>query len=628
MLLSSLAACGQQINLSNPNQVKGMLPKSNGGTGTASPTLISGTCITITGSWPVQTVALQNGCGGGSSIGYPPAGVPQSTGSAWGASLTLGTAANNLVQLNGSAQLPAVSAANLTNFPTFNQNTTGTAANLSGTPALPNGTSATTQTLSDSSTTLATDAFVHNLVNSLVTGVSSVNTRTGPVTIIGSDIPNNSANTSGTAANLSGTPTLPNGTVLPGYVPNTVMVNGHALSSNVVISATDINTGTLPHAQLPALVSGDIPNNAANTSGTAGNLSGTPTLPNGVSGTTQSPGDNTNKLATDAFVIANASTGVQTFVGRNGTVLPLAPDYATVGVIQSNGGTGVLDFAIANTGTPANAPDITLNSTLGSINLGFGPVGSSTYAMSVTQNLITLSTFLQPLVTTSDPCCTQPMGLVWINPFALRSGTPHLKIWCSDHVCTTLTDADGPWDMANGVVGPVIRPDTNQPNQTVLAYGASLVSPFIDGATLRHPTFLNDTNDLMRMYNGTVNPTCTQVTANGQLAECKDPSTDALLLSYGDDFHPATRTIASGTAALSTVLVNNGTCGSVVTVAATDTLTTDVIEYTFNSTVAFNPGALRLVVWATADNVNFEYCNPTGGNVTPAAETINWKVIR
>jgi hypothetical protein len=45
-------------------------------------------------------------------------------------------------------------------FPTFNQNTTGTAANLSGTPALPSGTTATTQSVGDNSTNLATTAYV------------------------------------------------------------------------------------------------------------------------------------------------------------------------------------------------------------------------------------------------------------------------------------------------------------------------------------------------------------------------------------------------------------------------------------------------------------------------------------
>jgi hypothetical protein len=78
---------------------------------------------------------------------YPAAGVAVSTGSAWGGSYTVGTGANNLVQLNGSSQLPAVSAALLTNFPTLNQNTTGTAAGLSSTLAVASGgTGATTLT--------------------------------------------------------------------------------------------------------------------------------------------------------------------------------------------------------------------------------------------------------------------------------------------------------------------------------------------------------------------------------------------------------------------------------------------------------------------------------------------------
>jgi hypothetical protein len=52
--------------------------------------------------------------GGEGGMTYPGAGIPNSTGSAWGTSYTVGTGANNLVQLNASAQLPAVSGANLT----------------------------------------------------------------------------------------------------------------------------------------------------------------------------------------------------------------------------------------------------------------------------------------------------------------------------------------------------------------------------------------------------------------------------------------------------------------------------------------------------------------------------------
>jgi hypothetical protein len=57
------------------------------------------------------------------------------------------------------------------------------------------------------------------------------------------------------------------------YVPQATTVNTHALSGNIVVSASDLTVGTLPHAQLPNLVSGDIPDNAANTSGSARSLS-------------------------------------------------------------------------------------------------------------------------------------------------------------------------------------------------------------------------------------------------------------------------------------------------------------------------------------------------------------------
>jgi hypothetical protein len=46
---------------------------------------------------------------------YPGAGVGNSTGSAWGTSYTVGTAANNLLQLNSSALIPVVNGSLLTN---------------------------------------------------------------------------------------------------------------------------------------------------------------------------------------------------------------------------------------------------------------------------------------------------------------------------------------------------------------------------------------------------------------------------------------------------------------------------------------------------------------------------------
>jgi len=46
--------------------VTGTLPVANGGTGTATPSIVAGTNVTVTGTWPNQTIAASGG-GGGSS---------------------------------------------------------------------------------------------------------------------------------------------------------------------------------------------------------------------------------------------------------------------------------------------------------------------------------------------------------------------------------------------------------------------------------------------------------------------------------------------------------------------------------------------------------------------------------
>ena len=57
-----------------------ILAVASGGTGTATPALVAGTNVTITGTWPNQTI---NSSGGGSGMVYPGAGIAKSTGSAW-----------------------------------------------------------------------------------------------------------------------------------------------------------------------------------------------------------------------------------------------------------------------------------------------------------------------------------------------------------------------------------------------------------------------------------------------------------------------------------------------------------------------------------------------------------------
>lgn len=300
------------------------------------------------GQAPLGIAANGNaqGCeavGGGGTQVYPGAGVANSTGSAWGASYGVGTAVNDLLQLDSFAHIPAVSGVNLTNLnasnlasgtmphaqlpalvsgdiPSNAANTSGTAGGLSGNIVE----SLVTGLVSDLAAKVPTTTTVngHALSGNVTVSATDISTGTLPhaqlPALVSGDIPANAANTSGTAGGLSSniveSQVTSLVTDLAGKVQTSTTVNGHPLSANVTVSASDLSTGTLPHAQLPALVSGDIPNNAANTSGTASNVSGTPALPNGITVSTQSPGDSTAKPASDAFVQA-ALAGITALTG-------------------------------------------------------------------------------------------------------------------------------------------------------------------------------------------------------------------------------------------------------------------------------------------------------------------------
>ena len=63
-------------------------------------------------------------------------------------------------------------------------------------------------------------------------------------------------------------------------------------------------SGSVSHSQLPTLLSADIPNNTANTTGSAGSLSGASALPNGTTATTQAANNNSTQVATTAYADA------------------------------------------------------------------------------------------------------------------------------------------------------------------------------------------------------------------------------------------------------------------------------------------------------------------------------------
>jgi hypothetical protein len=120
----------------------------------------------------------------------------------------------------------------------------------------------------------------------------------------------------GTVANPSTTPAITLSTTATGVLKG----NGTAISA--ATSGTDYSAGTsalgtgivkstTSTGALTIAVAGDFPTLNQNTSGTAGNLSGTPALPNGTTATTQSPSDNSTKLATTAYTDAAVAAAVQ-----------------------------------------------------------------------------------------------------------------------------------------------------------------------------------------------------------------------------------------------------------------------------------------------------------------------------
>lgn len=193
--------------------------------------------------------------GGG---GVCPAGVCNSNGLSYGASYQVGTAPNALLQLNGSAQLPAVSAALLTNFPTLNQSTTGNAGSatvLAGASALPNGTTCTTQSPGDNTLKCATTAFVQAAVSSA--GGGSVTNFTFPANL-GALFACSVANATTTptvtctVSNAAANSVFGNFTGIaaaPGFSASPIF-SGAGLTA---LNASNITSGTIASARLPAI---------------------------------------------------------------------------------------------------------------------------------------------------------------------------------------------------------------------------------------------------------------------------------------------------------------------------------------------------------------------------------------
>ena len=101
---TGLTASGGPITAAGTITLAGTLAVASGGTGTSTPSLVQGTNVTITGSWPNQTINST-----GAAQVYPGAGIANSTGTAWGTSYTT-TGTGTIVALATGAALTSPSA--------------------------------------------------------------------------------------------------------------------------------------------------------------------------------------------------------------------------------------------------------------------------------------------------------------------------------------------------------------------------------------------------------------------------------------------------------------------------------------------------------------------------------------
>jgi hypothetical protein len=106
------------------------------------------------------------------------------------------------------------------------------------------------------------------------------------------------------------------------------------------------------------------------------------------------------------------------------------------------------------------------------------------------------------------------------------------------------------------------------------------------------------------------------------------PATGGGVQRFPSGTGTVTNTIASGVATMTASSISTLSCGATVTVSAPNVLTTDAIAWSYNAAPLANPGELVVSAWPTSGNVNFQYCNPTAGSVTPSAATLNWRVTR
>jgi hypothetical protein len=246
---------------------------------------ITGNAATATSATNVSgTVAIANG------------GTGQTTQQA---AMTALAGANTSGQyLRGNGTNVVMSAIQVADVPTLNQNTTGTAANVTGTVAIANGgTGATTQQAAITALAGANTAGQYLRGNGTNVVMSAIQAG---------DVPTLNQNTTGTALNVTGTVAIVNGgtgqtsanAALNALLPVQTANNGKYLTTN----GFDTSWATIPTGGVTTFSAGTTGLTPATATSGAVTLGGTLAVANGGTGVTSSTGSGDNVLGTSPTI--------------------------------------------------------------------------------------------------------------------------------------------------------------------------------------------------------------------------------------------------------------------------------------------------------------------------------------
>lgn len=555
--------------------------------------------------------------GSGGSMVYPGAGVPNSTGSAWGTSYTVGTGNNNLVQLNGSAQLPAVSAALLTNFPTLNQNTTGTAATITGALAIANTPLTTRGDLLIANATPALARLAVGGANTVLHG----GTDPAYSAIVNGDITNGTIDlttkvtgilptANGGTANGFFTVTGPATSAKTFTFPN---ASATVLTTNALVSVAQGGTGigTLTGvvkgngtSAFSAAVAGDIYGLWSGTCSASTYLRG--------DGSCQTPGGSGT-----VTVVSSGSLGSTQCVTGGGTTTLQTP--SSVCTVDSSG-----NLIAASVATGTSPPSVTAG-TAGVEAYGEGTAPSACaaagvdciYADSTQHGFMTSFNNGAYLPLIQGPTTSTSGNVASFN--ATNGGKIQDSGIAAANLVTaasTLTNHGVALGAGSKALGVTAVGSTDKP-----LVGVTGADPVFSKVTLTNPA----TAATLTIADNKTLTVSNTLTMSG---------TDSSAIAFGTG-GTVTYTVASGTASLGTGAVSSATCASAVTVTATGTASTDVITAGFNGDptavtgyVPLTTGMLTIIAYPTTNNVNFKVCNNTASSITPGAITLNWRVSR